>query len=182
MSEPPRYVRFGKLPPKGRSGDYRTGERHVGVSCFPGRLEEPDLFEILTGELEISGLTNLIALAAFDWPALFLEGEEVGTGPDGEPLLRVESARPVPPSTRITSISTFAQPALRLWSAGPRDGSGAKYQQWRLRDGSPYVPTGLTFGVWPSPHAAHARRKTSGKALEKRKKARKQARTQRKKH
>ncbi len=179
MTEP-QYVRFGDTPPKGRSVHFSTGEMHAGVSCYRGLFLQEALFRIDTGGLTMQGLASLITLAACDWPAFFVEGEEVGTGPDGEPLVRVESARPVPRTTRITAISTFAQSALRLWSAGPRDGSGARFQQWRLRDGSPYVPREITFGVWPSPHAAHARRKTSGKALEKRKKRRKQARAQRK--
>ena len=163
MTDPPRYVRFGHLPTgrgrRGRSRNLLADERLEGVSAYPGLLIEEDLFRITTSAgLNEQGVAALIAMGATDRPAFFLEGEEVGTGPDGEPLLKVESARPVPKTTNVTSIDTRAQPALRLWSAGPRDGSGEKLLRWRLsRPEAGYMPPGVGVPL-PGGHRARPER------------------------
>ncbi len=80
--------------------------------------------------------------AALDRPAFFVEGEEVGVGTDGEPLLAVERFWAVPPDVELTSYDGFTQPALRLWSRGPRDDSGRKRAKQRLTDPDlGYIPS-----------------------------------------
>ncbi len=176
MTEP-RYVRFGEPPAGCRSANFRTGERLAGVSAYPGEMHEERGFVIETRGLTAEGgIAGLIVAAACDLPAFFLDGEEVGRGPDGEPLVKVRRSWRVPKATDVTSLSTFAQPALALWSSGPRDGSGAKVQQWRLRDGSPYVPKAMSFGVQGSPHALLSRKKRGVDDRKKRAKAARKAR------
>lgn len=159
----PRFVRFGDLPRKPRSTNLLAGERLMGVSVYEGALIEPGLFRIDTSRLNgEQGLPALLGLAAADRPAFFVEGEEVGRGPDGEPLVSVEHIRPVPKTTSITSVELYCQKALHLWSKGPRDGSGTKFLRWRLGDeDSPYRPDDVVFGggMMVNPHAEHARRK-----------------------
>ncbi len=144
MSSPeePRFVRFGDLPKSGRSKNHVSGGApHAGVSVYPGRLVDPDLFRIDTSEFEWpKDVAGLIWAAASDRPAYFVWGDEVGRGPDNEPLLKPERVLPVPRTTDITSITTFAQPALRLWSRGPRNGSGVRLLRYRLRRGSEWTP------------------------------------------
>lgn len=140
--EEPRYIRFTRPPRGGRSKTHMTGALgglEQGVSVYPGELIAPDLFRINTGCLFDFGLIGLIARAAQDAPAFFVAGEEVGEGIDGEPLLRVEDIRRVPRSTSVTSVDTAARPALKLWSAGPRDSSGARHVLRRLQGGA-YSP------------------------------------------
>ena len=179
--EEPRYVRFGGLPTGKRrsSKNPLAGESLAGVCCYSGRLVKPDLFRIDTAELnDERGMHALVGIAAIDRPAYFVEGEEVGTGPDGEPLVIVEHIWPVPASTSITSVETFAQPALRLWSEGPRDGTGQKLLRWRLgREDSPYLDgTNLKFVGLKSPHAAAASKKHQPGELQEKRKRQKQAR------
>ncbi len=128
MSEQsPRYVRFGNLPRSGRSMDLPAVKRLAGVCVYEGRLDKRRGFVIDTQDLnERTGIPGLAAVAATDRRAYFVEGEEVGRGPDGEPLLRVERIWDVPRQTDITCISADLQEALWLWSRGPRDGSGEK--------------------------------------------------------
>lgn len=141
IHEEPRYVRFGKLPKGGRSRNQLTSAFHLGASVYGGTLIEPNLFRIHTSELSLIGLQGLIARAAQDAPALFVAGDEVGVGPDGEPLLRIEHARRVPRTTSLTSVEASAQPALSLWSDGPRDFSGTKKAPRRLQgEHSEYSP------------------------------------------
>lgn len=144
--EEPRYIRFGRPPIVGRSRNHVTNELHRGVSVYPGELIAPDLFRINTGGLSPGGLRGLIARAAQDPPAFFVAGEEVGEGLDGEPLLRVEDVRCLPRSTSVTSVNTAAQSALKLWSGGPRDNSGARKVLRRLQGGaySPELPFSAT--------------------------------------
>ncbi len=183
MSTPePRYVRFGDLPRK-RSLNLLAGERLAGVSCYAGRFVEPDLFRMDTSDLTPQGIAALIAFLAADRPAFFVEGEEIGTGPDGEPLLRIESARPVPMTTNVTSIEGAPQPALSLWSQGPRDGAASRALiMWRLCKESGYVPDSMDLGTQESPAAVAARRKKPGaKGRQKaQKKARKKQRAKKK--
>ncbi len=95
-----------------------------------------------SGLTDESGLAGLVLFCAMDRPAFFVEGEEVGVGADGEPLLRVERCWPVPPDVELTSYDGFTQPALRLWSRGPRDDSGRKRAKRRLTDPDlGYIPS-----------------------------------------
>ncbi len=153
-------------------------EVHAGVSCYEGELVEPGLFRIQTNPLTCpDGIGLLIMQAALDLPAVFLWGEQVGRDPAGEPLLRVSGSCPAPKMTEITAVATFAQPALKLWSRGPRDGSGGKVVRARLTTlGSEYLSGIGYFGTvfdWHSPGVGRGKRKRN--APKQPKKAREEA-------
>lgn len=119
---------------------------------YVGWLEEGDEefvdeFTIDTGGLNLDhGISNLLLMAALDRPAFFVEGDEIGGGSDGEPLLKVGRCWPVPPDTDVTCTEEYAQPALGLWSSGPRDGLGNKLLRHRLGNHEAgYLPPG-----WPT--------------------------------
>jgi hypothetical protein len=80
----PVFVRFGELPAGGRSRNYITGELEAGASCI-GLLRNP-----LTAEL-MPRLTPAISMYllfnAGDRPCYQVEGELIGCGSDGEPIL-----------------------------------------------------------------------------------------------
>ncbi len=145
------------------------------MSVYRGRFVEPDRYLIYTSDLSVEGLGLLISFAAVDRPALFVEGEEVGTGHDGEPLLRVARSRPVPRSVDIVPTDGLAQPALALWSKGPRDGSGFKYRQWRLTDPDlGYLPSGMA--LVSEVNARGIRGHVNGTVAKRKKKAERKAR------
>jgi hypothetical protein len=80
------YVRFGKLPNHGISVNHSTGEPERGVSCFEAEFTGNEYKPLLTGYLcsvyeQVKGRT-----------AYRLYGKVVGTGSDGEPVLRVRQA------------------------------------------------------------------------------------------
>lgn len=72
----------------------------------------------------------MLLMAALDRPAFFIEGEEIGEGPDGEPLVAVDRYWPVPLDTDVTCTEEYAQSTLELWSSGPRDETGVKLVTW----------------------------------------------------
>ena len=81
------YIRFGSLPEGGQSRNHRDNTLETGVSCFDAEISADGSFRLLlTPVLEVSYLT------VADRPAYRLYGERVGTGADGEPLLRVDRA------------------------------------------------------------------------------------------
>lgn len=81
------YIRFGGLPAGGQSRNHRDDTLEAGVSCFDAEIAADGSYRLLlTDMLEVSYLT--IA----DRPAYRLYGERIGTGADGEPLLRVDRA------------------------------------------------------------------------------------------
>lgn len=81
------YIRFGGLPVGGKSRNHRDNTLEAGVSCFDAEIAANGAFRLLlTPVLEVSYLT------VSDRPAYRLYGERVGTGADGEPLLRVDRA------------------------------------------------------------------------------------------
>ena len=81
------YIRFGALPDGGRSRNHRDNTLESGVSCFEAEIASDGSFRLLlTQVLEVSYLT------VADRPAYRLYGDRVGTGADGEPLLRVDRA------------------------------------------------------------------------------------------
>ncbi|MDP9479067.1 MAG: hypothetical protein M3R38_25875 [Actinomycetota bacterium] len=177
--EEPRYVRFGPPPRTGRSRNRKTWKGEAGVSAYRGRMASPKCFRIDASDLLHEGFGNLIAFAASDRAAYFLEGEEVGVGSDGELLLQVEHFWAVPQSVDLTSYDGLAQPALRLWSRGPRDDSGRTRVQQRLTAvDSEYFPGGMHF-AFPPPGmdwAMSAAKRSSRRPDPERKKRQKQAR------
>lgn len=81
------YIRFGSLPKGGKSRNHRDNTLEAGISCFDAEIAASGAFRLLlTPVLEASYLT------VADRPAYRLYGERVGTGADGEPLLRVDKA------------------------------------------------------------------------------------------
>ncbi len=106
----PLYVRFGDLPEGGvsttgkrealREGDYfaaffASDDFEEGVSCFRARKAEDGFYECdLSPSLWLRVMFSLVRREGR--PAFELFGEEVGTGQDGEPVLRVERAEPIP--------------------------------------------------------------------------------------
>ena len=81
------YIRFGGLPGGGKSHNHRDNTLEAGVSCFDAEIATDGSYRLLlTPVLEVSYLT------VADRPAYRLYGDRVGTGADGEPLLRVDKA------------------------------------------------------------------------------------------
>ena len=81
------YVRFGEIPECGRSRNHRDDTLELGVSCFDAEFAADGSFRLLvTPVLEVS------YYSVCDRQAYRLYGERIGTGADGEPLLRVEKA------------------------------------------------------------------------------------------
>lgn len=80
----PCYVRYGDLPPDGKSKNYADGTQERGVSVLKGRClptgEAKPLIE--TNQQYGSYLTSLM-----DRPLYIVSGEEAGMGSDGEPIL-----------------------------------------------------------------------------------------------
>jgi hypothetical protein len=81
-SQPPLYIRFGRLPRSGRSRNHDTGELEAGVSCYPA-VEQDGIIQFAP-----DGVANPLSfLDLIHRPAYLVTGEEVGEGSDGEPLL-----------------------------------------------------------------------------------------------
>ncbi len=134
----PRYLRFDKARKGGRSMNFLTAAPEVGVSCYRGWMMDETLFMIDASELDPEqGIAGIITRAAADCPAFFLEGEEVGKGGDGEPLLKIENMCRVPQHVNLSATTTWAQEALKRWSAGPRTGINIRGElvRWRLVHG-----------------------------------------------
>lgn len=80
----PCYVRFGKLPPNGRSRNHADGTLEEGVSVFHGeRLPSGEARPLPNTNQELGSLLSL-----FTRDLYIVTGEEIGTGSDGEPLIR----------------------------------------------------------------------------------------------
>lgn len=81
------YLRFKDLPRGGRSRNYATGQLEDGVSCYG--LE----WDVLGRCWEAVGCSNpyqyiLNSMRGDEVPAYIVTGERVGTGSDGEPIIR----------------------------------------------------------------------------------------------
>ena len=81
----PCYVRFGKLPPHGRSRNHADGTLEEGVSVFHGeRLPSGEARPLPKTNQELASLLSLSRTRDL----YIVTGEEIGVGSDGEPLLR----------------------------------------------------------------------------------------------
>lgn len=81
------YIRFGGIPEGGKSRNHRDSTFEAGVSCFDAEIAPDGSYRLLLPPvLEVSYLT------VADRPVYRLYGDRVGTGADGEPLLRVDRA------------------------------------------------------------------------------------------
>ena len=82
------FLRYGKPPASGQSYNTRDGITENGVSCYPAEfLPDGDYRIIVT---EVQALQAKIYSAGRR--AYRLYGPIIGTGSDGEPLLKVERA------------------------------------------------------------------------------------------
>jgi hypothetical protein len=77
------FLRFGDLPKNGKSKNFANGNFEAGVSAFNAEFSGNNYRPILTDVLEITYL-NVVSR-----PAYRVWGKVVGTGADGEPLLKV---------------------------------------------------------------------------------------------
>lgn len=80
----PTYVRFGRLPKSGRSKNHVTGEYLAGVSVYDAYRMPDGTAVVVVPE----GPTWTTLFFIKDRKAYEIDGERIGTGPDGEPLLR----------------------------------------------------------------------------------------------
>lgn len=81
----PCYVRYGKLPPDGRSRNHADGSLEAGVSVYRGeRLPSGEARAIPSTNAEMWGA---LRLQLTDRELYIVTGDEIGVGSDGEPLL-----------------------------------------------------------------------------------------------
>lgn len=82
------YVRYGNIPESGKSYNYRDGFYEIGVSVYRAVFFNDRSYTILhTTPFELFG-----TFAYSGRPLYRVWGEEVGTGSDGEPVLKVIKA------------------------------------------------------------------------------------------
>lgn len=77
------FIRFGDCPKNGKSFNYRDNIPEKGVSVFEAEFVNKEYRVILTPVLEAT------YLLVKNRPAYRLYGEVVGTGADGEPVIKV---------------------------------------------------------------------------------------------
>lgn len=78
------YIRFNDLPRGGKSRNHASGMTEAGVSCYEARWDIlRGCFRRTGSGLEGAALVYLLQGA----PIYLIQGEVVGTGSDGEPLL-----------------------------------------------------------------------------------------------
>ena len=80
----PCYVRYGKLPVGGHSTNNADGRREAGVSVFRGKYRQ-DLGLAIAIPEHTYELGTWLHLQTR--PMYIVDGEEIGTGSDGEPLI-----------------------------------------------------------------------------------------------
>jgi hypothetical protein len=81
----PCFVRYGRLPPNGRSRNHADGTLEAGISVYRGE-------RLPSGEARALARTNQeqVGIANFDHlhvPLYIVRGDVIGNGSDGEPLL-----------------------------------------------------------------------------------------------
>jgi len=84
------YIRFGDLPENERSTDHSSGRKESGVSVYAAESDTPDdSAETDADEAHYLAGTELqTVFYLLDRPVYLVSGERVGTGADGEPLIR----------------------------------------------------------------------------------------------
>jgi len=80
------YIRFGALPPSGRSRNHADGSLETGVSVLRARIWADGYCEVLASQP--AQIADTLALQG-KRPVYRVWGDEMGIGSDGEPLLRV---------------------------------------------------------------------------------------------
>ena len=79
------YVRFGDIPAEGRSWNHLLGQPECGVSVYEA-LERNGSVQVILPRLDTPVLVSLSGVN--ERPMYEVEGEWVGIGSDGEPLLQ----------------------------------------------------------------------------------------------
>ena len=85
------YLRFGKIPKNERSSIYKIEEKvgeEEGVSCYRGVIYKDKVYILMP---HIPSTTYYWLIDAYnrkEIPLYVIDGNEVGEGSDGEPLLR----------------------------------------------------------------------------------------------
>ena len=87
------YIRFGEIPLNERSGIYKnTGEVKVGEelggSCYRGVVIDDKVYIIMPHNPSSTYYWLIDAYNRKEIPLYIINGDEVGEGSDGEPLLR----------------------------------------------------------------------------------------------
>jgi len=80
------YIRFGKCPKGGRSLNHRDQTLEYGVSVFEAEFVGKEYRLLLTDYLAVT------YVSVKDRPAYRIYGDVVGTGADGEPVLKVKKS------------------------------------------------------------------------------------------
>ena len=86
------YLRFGEIPKNERSGIYKgdmgkVGEE-IGVSCYRGVVIDNKVYIVMP---HVASTTYYWLIDEYNrgkTPLYIVDGEEVGLGTDGEPLLK----------------------------------------------------------------------------------------------
>lgn len=78
------YIRFGDLPVN-TSRNYLTGEMEAGISVYEAIIDG-DQVKLVFPDLTYSACVSLSGV--LERQAFIVEGEQIGIGSDGEPLLR----------------------------------------------------------------------------------------------
>lgn len=82
------YIRFGDLPESGYSTNYRDNTQETGISVFNAEFTADGSYRVLLStQYEHASLLHFT-----DRPAYRIYGEVIGTGADGEPVLKVSKA------------------------------------------------------------------------------------------
>lgn len=77
------YVRFGDLPEAGHSRNHADGTAEAGVSVFRGQvLPNGEARPLPASNQVFCSMVNIMSR-----PLYVVEGDEIGTGADGEPVL-----------------------------------------------------------------------------------------------
>jgi hypothetical protein len=82
------YIRFGKCPKDGFSTNHRDGTLESGVSVFEAEFAGRDYRVIID-----SPALECAYVSVMDRPAYRVYGEVIGSGADGEPVLKVSRIR-----------------------------------------------------------------------------------------
>ena len=81
------YIRYGELPKGGRSYNYRDNRYEAGVSCIPAEFASDGSWRPIHNA---ATKIDQLAYEAKGVQVYRVWGTEVGTGSDGEPLLKVD--------------------------------------------------------------------------------------------
>jgi len=78
------FIRFGSVPKNGYSINHRDNTQEAGVSAFEAEFTADNDYRVL-----VTPVLEVTYYSVIDRPAFRVYGEKVGTGADGEPVLKV---------------------------------------------------------------------------------------------